>query len=171
MKTTTGALFPSCGPREPITPKREWTVYVLRFARNNNLYCGITLDLNRRLNEHCDGPPKGSKYVHSQGLFALVMKEMVLGKSNALKKEAAFKKLKKAKKEKIISEFAFNQGVIDASRENAEGRLWETVGGKNGKPPLNDVYFVPNATDDTEAYFDGYRSFVDTVVTKDETNV
>lgn len=76
-----------------------WTWYVLRCA-DGSLYCGITSDLERRLDEHNRGT--GSRYVRSRRPATVVFSEPVDDRSTALKKEAAFKKLGKARKEALV---------------------------------------------------------------------
>ena len=77
-----------------------WTWYVLRCA-DNSLYCGITTDLDRRLDQHNSG--HGSKYVWSRRPASVVLREDVGERSVALKKEASFKRLSKAQKETVVN--------------------------------------------------------------------
>ncbi|MDR4482202.1 MAG: GIY-YIG nuclease family protein [Nitrospirales bacterium] len=49
-----------------------WTVYMLECA-DTSLYTGITLDLERRLDEHAKG--KGAKYTKHRGPFTVVFTE------------------------------------------------------------------------------------------------
>ena len=100
--TATGALAPTCGPRScgPQGPQLDWWMYVLR-CHDNSLYCGISTDVKRRLQEHSEG--RGSKYVLSRLPATVVFIEWCGSRSAALKAEAAFKKLRKGKKEEYIS--------------------------------------------------------------------
>lgn len=68
---------------------------------DDSLYCGITNDVEHRLNEHNHG--KGSKYVRSRKPAYLVYAEEHADISRALKREAEVKKWSKAKKEKLVS--------------------------------------------------------------------
>lgn len=77
----------------------SWTWYVLRCA-DDSLYCGITTDLERRLEQHNSG--RGSRYVWSRRPAVVALAEVVGERSVALKKEAAFKKLGKRRKEAIV---------------------------------------------------------------------
>ena len=43
---------------------KQWFVYMLRCA-DNSLYTGITLDIERRVNEH-NGIKKGARYTRSR---------------------------------------------------------------------------------------------------------
>ncbi|MHB9781519.1 GIY-YIG nuclease family protein [Streptococcus sp. 10F2] len=77
-------------------------IYVVR-CRDNSLYTGYTNNLKRRIKQHNDG--KGAKYTRAKGPVTLVYTQTYPDKSQALKAEAQFKKLSKAKKESIIEEY------------------------------------------------------------------
>jgi len=79
-----------------VTP---WFIYVIR-CRNGDLYTGISTDVQRRLAEHQSG--KGAKYLRGRGPLHLVFQQPVGSRSEALKAELAFKKLKKTDKERMI---------------------------------------------------------------------
>ena len=68
---------------------RYW-VYILRCS-DNSLYTGITTNLERRVREHNSG--SGSKYTRSRAPVAVAYAEPVRGKSRALKREFAIKKM------------------------------------------------------------------------------
>lgn len=72
---------------------------MLRCA-DRSLYCGITTDLDRRLEQHNSG--RGSKYVWSRRPATVVVSEVVGERSEALKRERAFKALSKARKEAAV---------------------------------------------------------------------
>ena len=83
-----------------MTCNGAWYVYMVR-CKNNALYTGITTDIEARIEKHNTG--KGSKAVRMLGLpVKLVHKETFETKSEALKREAAIKKLSKKKKEKLM---------------------------------------------------------------------
>ena len=67
---------------------KVWFVYLL--------YCGITDDVSRRLEAHAAG--KGAKYTRGRGPLELVYTEACESHSDALKREAAIKKLKRHEK-------------------------------------------------------------------------
>jgi predicted GIY-YIG superfamily endonuclease len=69
----------------------KWSVYLVR-CRDDSLYAGIALDVNRRIEEHCEGK-RGAKY----------------NRSLALKVELRIKKLSRKAKQKLIE----NPKVID----------------------------------------------------------
>ena len=77
----------------------QWTVYILR-CKDNSLYCGITNDLENRLEMHRSG--KGAKYTRGRDPLEVVYTENYDTKSDALKREAAIKALKREDKEKLV---------------------------------------------------------------------
>ena len=74
---------------------KAWFVYLLRCG-DDSLYCGITDDVQRRLETHRAG--KGAKYTRGRGPLELVYTEQCESYSAALKREAAIKKLKRPEK-------------------------------------------------------------------------
>jgi putative endonuclease len=72
-----------------------WMVYLLLCA-DQTLYCGITNNLQKRLEKHNSG--KASKYTRARLPVMFVKTWNVVGKSEALKLEAKIKKLPKDKK-------------------------------------------------------------------------
>lgn len=79
----------------------EWSVYLVR-AGNGSLYTGISSDVNRRVAEHVSGGARGAKFFRGKGPLELVFQQSVGERSQALKAEAAIKKLRKAEKEKLV---------------------------------------------------------------------
>jgi len=80
----------------------RWFMYVVRCA-DGSLYAGVTTNLKRRLLEHNYGT-KGAKYTRSRRPVKAVYEEECSDHSDALKKEWAFKKLSKTRKERTIAE-------------------------------------------------------------------
>ena len=79
---------------------KSWFVYLLR-CKDDSLYCGITLDLVRRIVEHNSG--KGAKYiVPSRRPVKCVWKQKAGDKSEALKLEYWIKQRSAAMKEEIV---------------------------------------------------------------------
>lgn len=74
---------------------RDWQVYLLECA-DLSLYCGITNDLNARIDTHNAG--KGAKYTKGRGPVTLVAASPEMTKSQALKCELYIKKLPRPKK-------------------------------------------------------------------------
>ena len=77
-------------------------MYVVVCA-DNSFYCGITIDLQRRLKQHNSELPGGAKYTRSRSPCKLVYSENFENRSLASKKEYWFKKLTRKQKEKYIN--------------------------------------------------------------------
>ena len=80
----------------------EWLMYVVRCS-DGSLYAGVTKNLKKRVLEHNYGM-RGAKYTRSRRPVEVVYEEECISHSEALKKEWAFKKLSKVKKERTIAE-------------------------------------------------------------------
>ena len=65
-----------------------WFVYILK-CRNDDLYTGITNNLERRFNEHKAG--KGGHFTRSFGAEKILYSTEYANKSSALKREAQIK--------------------------------------------------------------------------------
>ncbi len=81
--------------------EEKYYVYVLRTDKGT-LYVGQTNNLEKRLKEHSDKGKKSSKYMRSFKSFKLARTETYQTRSEALKREAALKKLSKKEKEKLL---------------------------------------------------------------------
>ena len=79
----------------------DWFVYIVK-CKNNTLYTGITIDVERRLEEHRGEEGKGAKYLRGKGPLKLVFQERVGSKSNASKIEMKIKRLSRLKKIQIL---------------------------------------------------------------------
>lgn len=79
---------------------QSWFVYILR-CKDDSLYCGITPDLEKRLEQHRSG--KGAKYTRGRAPLELVYHEEVTSHSEALKREIAIKRLSRQDKLQLIS--------------------------------------------------------------------
>jgi len=75
-------------------------MYVVRCS-DKTLYCGVTNDLERRLNEHNKGT-KGARYTRFRKPVEVVFTEQFESRGEALRAEYAFKQLTKKKKEAIV---------------------------------------------------------------------
>jgi len=73
----------------------QYWVYMLKCS-DKTLYTGVTNDLRRRVREHNSG--SASKYTRSRRPVSLVYAEVADGKSIALKRESAIKKLSRSAK-------------------------------------------------------------------------
>ena len=76
-----------------------WKLYILRCG-DGSLYTGITTDVQKRLETHRSG--KGAKYTRGRSPLELVYRECCGSHSDALKREAAVKKLSRQQKEVLI---------------------------------------------------------------------
>jgi len=77
-----------------------WWVYLLRCA-DDTLYCGIALDVAARLTQHEAG--KGAKYTRGRAPLALVYTEACASKAEALRRERAIKRLRRADKLRLCA--------------------------------------------------------------------
>ena len=77
----------------------KWVVYMLR-CRDGSFYTGSTNNLIRRLALHQNG--KGAKYTRSRLPATLAWYEETDGKSEALRREAAVKRLSHAEKVSLM---------------------------------------------------------------------
>lgn len=78
---------------------KRWFVYLLR-CKDDTLYCGITDDVQRRLEMHRSG--KGAKYTRGRGPLELIYTEELSSRSDALKREAFIKQLSRKEKLTLI---------------------------------------------------------------------
>jgi len=77
----------------------KWSVYILCCA-DNSLYTGVATDIDARLAVHNAG--KGAKYTRGRLPVKLVYREAVRGRSAALKREHAIKRLPRTAKRRLI---------------------------------------------------------------------
>ena len=78
-----------------------WYMYVV-VCFDNTYYCGITTNLQRRLNQHNGVISGGAKYTRSRRPCKLIYQEEYSNRSLASKREYEFKKLTRKNKENII---------------------------------------------------------------------
>lgn len=83
--------------------------YILECA-DGTFYTGWTTDLQRRLSEHNSGT--GAKYTRCRLPASLVYYETFSSRREAMRREAAIKKLSRSAKEKLIS--ACSTGSVPA---------------------------------------------------------
>lgn len=74
-----------------------WWVYLLRCA-DGSLYTGITTDLARRLAEHNGEGGGGARYTRSRRPVQLAYAEAAASRAEAARREAAIKRLDRARK-------------------------------------------------------------------------
>ncbi|HEX5057416.1 MAG TPA: GIY-YIG nuclease family protein [Gammaproteobacteria bacterium] len=80
---------------------QPWYLYILRCG-DNSLYCGVTLDVERRLAEHRGGGARGAKYLRGRGPLRVVYTKCFSSKGEALRAEAYIRKLPRQKKEGLL---------------------------------------------------------------------
>lgn len=94
-------------------------VYILRCA-DGTLYSGWTSDVTRRLAAH-NGGTAGAKYTRARRPVTLVHCEKCADQSEAMRREAALKKLTRAEKEALVARTARTHDefltVLDATNE------------------------------------------------------
>lgn len=84
-------------------PSAPWRLYLIRCA-NNNLYAGITTDLDRRLAEHQAQGPQCAKYLKGKAPLALVFVAPAgQNRSEASRLEYFVKRLSKRQKEQLVA--------------------------------------------------------------------
>ena len=105
-------MLPSKGTR-PMTPDTRKTLKTLRSAHNytyilrcadGTYYTGWTTDLEQRLKAHNQGT--GAKYTRARRPVSLAYAELHETKSEAMKREAAIKKLSRKEKEALTASFS-----------------------------------------------------------------
>ena len=85
----------------------KWSVYLVR-CKDDSLYVGVALDVDRRLEEHREGK-RGAKYLRGRAPLEIVLRRELGDRSLALKVELRIKKLSRKAKESMIE----NPQVID----------------------------------------------------------
>lgn len=78
---------------------KTWKLYILRCG-DGSLYTGITVDIEARFAQHCNGT--GAKYTRGRGPLELVYVEECGDHSQALKREYQVKSLSKTGKLTMI---------------------------------------------------------------------
>jgi predicted GIY-YIG superfamily endonuclease len=118
----------------------EWWVYLVRCA-DDSLYCGIAIHPERREHDH-NHTNKGAAYTRSRRPVSLVWKEKAGTKSQALKREAAIKKMSKEEKEALVAsytpELEIFQGTDIQTDDPNIKMLWDslTLVKSMGKKPI-----------------------------------
>jgi putative endonuclease len=86
-----------------------WWLYMVR-CRNGTLYTGITTDVERRFEEHCNG--SGAKYLRGKTPLTLEFHCLVGDRSDALRAEYIVKRLGKEQKEILLREVSPDPGSL-----------------------------------------------------------
>ena len=78
----------------------DWFVYMVRTARGS-LYTGITTDVERRVNEHQGGAPRGARSLRGKGPLELVFSAPAGDRSRASRLEWRIKQWPRPRKEAL----------------------------------------------------------------------
>ena len=86
---------------------KSWWVYIIQTDKDQ-LYTGITTDIERRWKEHCAvsngvSNAKGAKYFRTQKPKKIVYQQCFASRSDASKREAVLKAMSRFEKELIVS--------------------------------------------------------------------
>ena len=76
-----------------------WHVYLVQCG-DGSLYCGIALDMDKRLAQHNNGT--GAKYTTSRRPVKLVWYELITGLGKALQREHQIKRMTRKQKLALI---------------------------------------------------------------------
>jgi len=79
-----------------------WFLYLIR-CQDGSHYTGITTNVERRFQEHCDGGKKSARYLRGKGPLELVFHQQVSDKSTALRLEYRVRKLSVRHKKALIA--------------------------------------------------------------------
>jgi len=93
-----------------------WSLYILKCG-DGSLYTGVTIDIDRRLQEHQQG--KASRYTRTRRPLVLVYREECGSRSQALSRECAVKALSRQRKDEIILTFLKAPVYKDVTRQKA----------------------------------------------------
>jgi putative endonuclease len=96
-----------------------WCVYILRCG-DGPLYTGVTNDLPARLARHAAG--KGARYTRGRGPLEVVHVVRVRGRSAALRREAAVKRLGREAKLALVAASPRPSGAPRAGARRAGTR-------------------------------------------------
>ena len=111
-----------------------YLVYILRCG-DGTLYTGMTDDPERRLAAHRSG--HGAKYTRGRGPLELVYSEACGTRGDALRREAAIKRLPRAKKLRLIKEvlgWEMSQDFFVFDCRGADSRARRRTGARNRLP-------------------------------------
>nr|WP_297348027.1 GIY-YIG nuclease family protein [uncultured Glaciecola sp.] len=81
---------------------KPWFIYLIK-NKLNQLYCGITVDVQRRFLEHASNSTKCAKALKGKGPLVIMFCARVGNQSEALKLEHWLKKQTRQHKDKLIA--------------------------------------------------------------------
>jgi putative endonuclease len=85
----------------------EWHVYLLECA-DSTFYCGVTNDVERRVNQHNGRLPGGAKYTHTRRPVKLLASCRCKSKNEAYSLEHMVKSKARSKKLAVLQRYAAN---------------------------------------------------------------
>ena len=85
-----------------MTQSEVWQVYLVRCI-DDSIYAGITTDLDRRLKQHNGELPGGARYTSGRQPITLMWSEVCDSRSDALRREAALRRLNRRQKWALIA--------------------------------------------------------------------
>jgi len=80
----------------------NWYVYIVKCS-DDSLYTGITINVERRLQEHNSNSLYGAKYTRARRPVYLVYQEVLDSRSMATKRECEIRRLSRLEKEALIN--------------------------------------------------------------------
>lgn len=80
----------------------NWSLYIIE-ACDKSLYTGITTDVERRFNEHLEGP-RGARYFSGRKPLRVLYREDGHNRVSASRREAEIKKLSRRAKQQLIAQ-------------------------------------------------------------------
>lgn len=86
---------------DKMTKEKSWYLYIIE-CKDNSLYTGISIDVEKRFRQHVEQTSKCAKYLRGRQPLTLVFVALVGEKAQALKIENVVKKLSKKEKIKLI---------------------------------------------------------------------
>lgn len=86
--------------------EKKWVVYILECG-DGTLYTGVTDNLERRFDQHVRG--KGAKYTRGRGPLTIRCVHPCADRGEALKKEAAIKRMPRSEKQRLCRLWQENQ--------------------------------------------------------------
>lgn len=98
-----------------MTHMSDWYLYLIR-CRDASLYTGITTDVEKRFETHCQG--KGAKYLRGRGPIQLAYSVHIGEHSLAARLEYRVKQLDRRQKEALIRNTIRITDLIKADTEN-----------------------------------------------------
>lgn len=120
----TESVQAKCRNPEAVQPEDRFFTYMLRCG-DGSLYTGYTDDLEKRLKKHASG--EGAKYTRAHLPVELAYYEAFATKSEAMKREAAIKKLSKARKEEMVRDFGSGtEALVKPARSGKQSAACRT---------------------------------------------